>query len=233
MASRAVDIRDVGHRVLGHLLGAGGGGTKINDPVVICGDDLTPSDTAGFDKDFVLAFCTAKGGPTSHTAILAKAFGLPAVVGLGEEFLSVPSDTMVLVDGHKGEVIVSPDQSSLDDFIKRETEEKTTQKAAREAAQAPCVNADGERVEVVANIGGVEDAPLGILNGAEGIGLFRTEFLYLDRQSLPTEIEQIEAYRQVFHHYKGMPFVVRTLDIGGDKIIPYLDLPEELNPFLG
>ncbi len=233
MASRAVDIRDVGHRVLGHLLGAGGGGTKINDPVVICGDDLTPSDTAGFDKDFVLAFCTAKGGPTSHTAILAKAFGLPAVVGLGEEFLSVPSDTMVLVDGHKGEVIVSPDQSSLDDFIQRETEEKTTQKAAREAAQAPCVNADGERVEVVANIGGVEDAPLGILNGAEGIGLFRTEFLYLDRQSLPTEIEQIEAYRQVFHHYKGMPFVVRTLDIGGDKIIPYLDLPEELNPFLG
>jgi len=233
MASRAVDIRDVGHRVLGHLMAVGSSNTEIKDPVVICGDDLTPSDTAGFDKDFVLAFCTAKGGPTSHTAILANAFGLPAVVGLGDDFLSVPPGTVVLVDGHKGEIVVNPDHSSLDAFIAQENKEKSEQKEAREAAQAPGVNADGERVEIVANIGGVEDAPLGIKNGAEGVGLFRTEFLYLDRQSLPTESEQIEAYKTVFHHYKGMPFVVRTLDIGGDKIIPYLDLPEELNPFLG
>jgi len=233
MASRAVDIRDVGHRVLGHLMGTGSSNTGIKDPVVICGDDLTPSDTAGFDKELVLAFCTAKGGPTSHTAILAKAFGLPAVVGLGDDFLSIPPETMVLVDGHTGELVVNPDQTSLDDFIVRENKEKSDQKTARAAAQAPGMNADGERVEIVANIGGVEDAPLGIENGAEGVGLFRTEFLYLDRKSLPTESEQIEAYQQVFHYYKGMPFVVRTLDIGGDKIIPYLDLPEELNPFLG
>jgi phosphotransferase system enzyme I (PtsI) len=233
MASRAVDIRDVGHRVLGHLMGLGSNSMTTEEPVVICGDDLTPSDTAGFDKDHVLAYCTAEGGPTSHTAILAKAFGLPAVVGLGEDFLSVPPETLVLVDGHKGEVVVNPSQSVFDAFIAREIEDKSEQKSAREAAQAPCVNADGERVEVVANIGGVEDAPLGVINGAEGVGLFRTEFLYLDRQSLPSEAEQIEAYRQVFQHYKGMPFVVRTLDIGGDKTIPYLDLPEELNPFLG
>ena len=233
MASRAVDIRDVGQRVLGHLMGTGSSNTEIKDPVVICGDDLTPSDTAGFDKELVLAFCTAKGGPTSHTAILAKAFGLPAVVGLGDDFLSIPPETMVLVDGHTGELVVNPDQTSLDDFIVRENKEKSDQKTARAAAQAPGMNADGERVEIVANIGGVEDAPLGIENGAEGVGLFRTEFLYLDRKSLPTESEQIEAYQQVFHYYKGMPFVVRTLDIGGDKIIPYLDLPEELNPFLG
>lgn len=233
MASRAVDIRDVGYRVLGHLMGVGSSNTEIKDPVVICGDDLTPSDTAGFDKELVLAFCTAKGGPTSHTAILAKAFGLPAVVGLGDDFLAIPPETMVLVDGHKGELVVNPDQSSLDDFIIREVKEKSDQETARKAAQAPGMNADGERVEIVANIGGVEDAPLGIENGAEGVGLFRTEFLYLDRKSLPTESEQIEAYQQVFHYYKGMPFVVRTLDIGGDKIIPYLDLPEELNPFLG
>ena len=233
MASRAVDIRDVGHRVLGHLMGTGSSNTEIKDPVVICGDDLTPSDTAGFDKELVLAFCTAKGGPTSHTAILAKAFGLPAVVGLGDDFLSIPPETMVLVDGHTGELVVNPDQTSLDDFIIRENKEKSDQKTAQAAAQAPGMNADGERVEIVANIGGVEDAPLGIENGAEGVGLFRTEFLYLDRKSLPTESEQIEAYQQVFHYYKGMPFVVRTLDIGGDKIIPYLDLPEELNPFLG
>ena len=233
MASRAVDIRDVGYRVLGHLMGIDSKGTEIKEPFVICGDDLTPSDTAGFDKNNVLAFCTAKGGPTSHTAILAKAFGLPAVVGLGDDFLSVPPETIILVDGHKGEIIVNPDQTFLEEFLSRENNEKLSQKTARAAAQALGVNADGERIEIVANIGGVEDAPLGIKNGAEGVGLFRTEFLYLDRQSLPTESEQIEAYQQVFHHYKGMPFVVRTLDIGGDKIIPYLDLPEELNPFLG
>jgi len=233
MASRAVDIRDVGYRVLGHLMGIDSKGTEIKEPFVICGDDLTPSDTAGFDKNNVLAFCTAKGGPTSHTAILAKAFGLPAVVGLGDDFLSVPPETIILVDGHKGEIIVNPDQTFLEEFVSRENKEKLEQKTARVAAQALGVNADGERIEIVANIGGVEDAPLGIKNGAEGVGLFRTEFLYLDRQSLPTESEQIEAYQQVFHHYKGMPFVVRTLDIGGDKIIPYLDLPEELNPFLG
>lgn len=233
LSSRSVDIRDVGRRVLGHLLGVSIGGAVLTEPVVIIGDDLAPSDTVSLDKDLVLGFCTASGGPTSHTAILAKAFGLPAVVGLGEKILSVDEDTLVLVNGEKGEVIVNPEEFETDVFVEREKKAEAQKEKAQEAAQALAVTADGERVEVVANIGGIIDAPLGIRNGAEGVGLFRTEFLYLDRNALPTEVEQIEAYKTVFSYYEGMPVVVRTLDIGGDKVIPYLDLPEELNPFLG
>ena len=233
LSSRAVDIRDVGRRVLGHLLGVSVGGTVLTHPSVILGDDLTPSDTVSLDKDLVLGFATARGGPTSHTAILAKAFGLPAVVGLGEEVLSIPNGTMVMVDGNLGTVMVTPDEATLAAFIEKEKVEEAEQAVARDAAQARAVTADGERVEVVANVGGVSDAPLGIKNGAEGVGLFRTEFLYLDRNALPTVEEQVEAYKAVFDIYAGLPIVVRTLDIGGDKVIPYLDLPKELNPFLG
>jgi len=233
LSSRAVDIRDVGRRVLGHLLGVSIGGTVLTEPSIIVGDDLTPSDTVSLDKDLVLGFVTARGGPTSHTAILSKAFGLPAVVGLGKEILDLPEGTLVLVNGSDGKVIVAPNEEETAEFAQREKEENEEQRKARKAAQAPGVTADGKRVEIVANVGGVVDAPLGIRNGAEGIGLFRTEFLYLDRKALPTEEEQIEAYRTVFELYPEMPIVVRTLDIGGDKVIPYLELPEELNPFLG
>jgi len=233
LSSRSVDIRDVGHRVLGHLLGINAAGTKLTEPAIVVGDDLTPSDTVSLDKDLVLGFCTASGGPTSHTAILAKAFGLPAVVGLGKDILSVTEDSILLVDGESGEVIINPAPDELDAFVERETKTKMKFEEIRATAQSPAITADGERIEVVANIGGVADAPLGIMNGAEGIGLFRTEFLYLDRNSLPSEAEQIEAYRAVFDNYSEMPVVVRTLDIGGDKVIPYLDLPQELNPFLG
>lgn len=233
LSSRAVDIRDVGRRVLCHLLGVNLRGIDLYEPSVVVGEDLTPSDTASLDKDMVLAFCTASGGPTSHTAILAKAFGLPAVVGIGEQLLSVPDGTLVLVDGNLGEVHVEPSDEILAAFISREEAASALLAVAREAAQSPAVTADGEHVEVVANVGGVVDAPLGIRNGAEGIGLFRTEFLYLDRKSMPSEEEQIEAYVSVFSNYPGLPVVVRLLDIGGDKVIPYLNLPEELNPFLG
>jgi phosphotransferase system enzyme I (PtsI) len=233
LSSRAVDIRDVGRRVVGHLLGVRVVGTELTEPSVIIGDDLTPSDTASLDKDLVLAFCTASGGPTSHTAILAKAFGLPAVVGLGEKILAIPEGELVLVDGNQGDVYIAPSEELLSEFLQKEEAEAEMMATARKAAQAPAVTADGEYVEVVANVGGVQDAPLGIMNGAEGVGLFRTEFLYLDRKSMPTEDEQIEAYTAVFNNYPMMPVVVRMLDIGGDKMIPYLNLPEELNPFLG
>lgn len=233
LASRALDIRDVGRRVLGLMLGISAGRSALTEPSIIVGDDLTPSDTVSLDKDLVLGFITARGGPTSHAAILAKAFGLPAVVGLGEAILELPEGTLVLVNGEKGEVVIEPNEAEVKDFEKREQMIKSKLAKAREAAQAPGMTADGERVEIVANIGGVVDAPLAIKNGAEGVGLFRTEFLYLDRKSLPTEAEQIEAYVAVFEHYHDMPVVVRTLDIGGDKTIPYLDLPTELNPFLG
>jgi len=233
LSSRALDIRDVGRRVAGLMLDVNAGGTALIEPSIIVGDDLTPSDTVSLDKDMVLGFITARGGPTSHAAILAKAFGLPAVVGLGEAVLKLPEGTLVMVDGEKGEVVVKPEDEELERFKEREEVVKAELEKSRKMAQAPGMTADGERVEIVANIGGVVDAPLALKNGAEGVGLFRTEFLYLDRKNLPTEEEQIEAYVSVFEHYPDMPVVVRTLDIGGDKTIPYLDLPTELNPFLG
>jgi phosphoenolpyruvate-protein phosphotransferase (PTS system enzyme I) len=233
LSARAVDIRDVGRRVLSHLMDVNISGIILQKPAVIVAKDLAPSDTVSLDKKLVLGFCTAEGGPTSHTAILAKTFGLPAVVGLGEQILDVIEGTMVLVDGNKGEVVIAPDQEMLDTFTICEKEQIAEQKIAREKAQVQAVTADDNRVEVVANIGGVVDAPFGIQNGAEGVGLLRTEFIYLDRIDLPTEEEQIEVYTKVFCNYLNMPVVVRTLDIGGDKTIPYLHLPEELNPFLG
>ncbi len=232
LSSRAVDIRDVGRRVLGHLLGVTVGGTVLKEPAVVVGYDLTPSDTVSLDKDLVLGFCTAAGGPTSHAAILAKAFGLPAVVGLGDAIMDVDEGVSVLINGDKGEVVVNPTDDQKQNFIEAEKTAEAAQEKARKAAQEPAVTAEGDRVEVVANIGGVLDAPLGPRN-AEGVGLFRTEFLYLDSDSLPGEVDQIEAYQAVFSNYKDQPVIVRTLDIGGDKVIPYLDLPEELNPLLG
>ncbi len=139
----------------------------------------------------------------------------------------------MLVNGSQGEVIINPGKETINAFLEEEETLKVQQEEVRLAAQEPAITADGERVEVVANIGGLVDAPIGKKYGAEGVGLFRTEFLYLDRDALPTEEEQIEAYQSVFSHYLEMPLVVRTLDIGGDKVIPYLDLPVEMNPFLG
>lgn len=233
LSARAVDIRDVGRRVLGHLLGVKINQTALTEPSIIVAVDLTPSDTVSLDKDYVLAFCTAEGGPTSHTAVLAKTFGFPAVVGLGKEIMTVPEGTTLLVDGSKGKVVVDPIEEDRLSFIRQEASMKSHQEEERIAAQEPAMTADGDRIEVVANVGGSQDAPLGVKFGAEGVGLFRTEFLYLDRNSLPTEEEQVEAYKSVFSFYKNLPMVVRTLDIGGDKVIPYLNFPQEMNPFLG
>ena len=233
LASRALDIRDVGRRVLRHLLGVENDATQLETPAIIVGRDLSPSDTVSLDKSLVLAFCTAEGGPTSHTAILAKAFGLPAVVGLGEDLLDIPAGTYIMVDGEAGEVTITPDEAQIASFSQRQSEADRSKQVALKAAFEPAVTKDGVRVEIVANIGGVEDAKFANENGAEGVGLFRTEFLYLDRRALPTEDEQIAAYREIFNHFEEQPVVVRTLDIGGDKEIPYLNFPKELNPFLG
>ncbi|MFH1447176.1 MAG: phosphoenolpyruvate--protein phosphotransferase [Chloroflexota bacterium] len=233
LASRALDIRDVGRRVLQHLLGVENDAAQLETPAIIVGRDLSPSDTVSLDKKLVLAFCTAEGGPTSHTAILAKAFGLPAVVGLGEDLLDIPAGTYIMVDGDAGEVTIAPDEAQISSFSQRQNEADRTRRVALKAAFEPAVTKDGVHVEIVANIGGVEDAQFANENGAEGVGLFRTEFLYLDRRALPTEDEQITAYREIFNHFEEQPVVVRTLDIGGDKEIPYLNFPKELNPFLG
>ncbi len=233
LSARAIDVRDVGRRVLCHLLGLPVNDFQLSNPAVIIADDLSPSQTAGLDKKYVLAFCTAKGGPTSHTAILAKALGLPAVVGLGQQALSIKPGAMVLVDGTHGHIVVDPDDQILTNFQNLTNRSKLKQLEALEVAAHPAVTLDGVRVEVVANIGGLEDVEVALKNGAEGVGLFRTEFLYLGRHQLPIEAEQVRVYRQIINRMGNLPIVVRTLDIGGDKAVPYIGFQEEANPFLG
>jgi phosphoenolpyruvate-protein phosphotransferase len=234
LSARAADVRDVGTRVLGHLLGrALHGGLALERPSVVVARDLVPSQTASLDKQLVRGFCTAEGGPTSHTAILARALGLPAVVGLGAGVLTLGDGTPLLVDGERGEVIADPDKDETRAFAARRRDGETRGEAERARASEPAVTRDGHRVEVVSNVGSPEDAQAALTFGAEGIGLLRTEFLYLERQTAPSEDEQVAAYDAILDIMGERPVVVRTLDVGGDKALPYLDLGHEANPFLG
>lgn len=233
-SARAADVRDVGRRVLRALMGLEEADlSDLRQPSVVLARDLTPSDTARLDKSLVLAFCTAEGGPTSHTAILAKALRLPAVVGLGPALLEVTGSTPLLVDGEAGEVVVEPDEATRRVYEARARQEDARAKVELEAAHQPAVTRDGHAVEVVANVGNLEDAEIALEYGAEGIGLLRTEFLYLDRQTAPDEERQFSAYEAILDAMATRPVVVRTLDVGGDKELPYLDLGQEANPFLG
>ena len=234
LQARAADIRDVGKRVIDHLLGVEGNATLVlQQPSVVIARDLAPSETASLDKSKVLAFCTAEGGATSHTAIFAKALGLPAVVGLGEKLLNLPTGCPLLIDGAHGEVIAYPDQAMRARF------EAGLLDAQRSASQEmvctlnPAITKDGYRVEIVANIGKPEEAQIALDHGAEGIGLLRTEFLFLERKTAPNEEEQLAEYNKILDVMKTCPVVVRTIDVGGDKEIPYLNLGHEANPFLG
>lgn len=207
--------------------------SALTTPSIILARDLTPSDTVRLDKSLVLGFCTAGGGPTSHTAILAKALSLPAIVGLGSELLDLSDGTPLLVDGERGEVIADPSDATRQEYENRRLRTTATKKAELEMAHEPAITQDGHQVEIVANVGNSEDAHFALLQGAEGIGLLRTEFLYLDRQSAPNEDEQLAAYDSILDVMENRPVVVRTLDVGGDKELPYLDLGKETNPFLG
>lgn len=234
LRARAADIRDVGQRVLRLLLGkAEGDLTALSAPSIVVARDLTPSDTVRLDKRLVLGFCTAEGGPTSHTAILAKALQLPAVVGVGADLLAVPPGTLLLLDGVRGEVVVEPDEVECAEFAVRSGQMARQAELDLASAHEPAITPDGRRLEVVANIGSPDDAVVALQYGAEGVGLFRTEFLYLDRQTPPDEEEQVAAYRAALDVMGTRPVVVRTLDVGGDKPLPYLDLGHEDNPFLG
>ncbi|MCX7707098.1 MAG: phosphoenolpyruvate--protein phosphotransferase [Anaerolineae bacterium] len=234
LRARAADIRDVGQRVLRLLLGkAEGDLTALSGPSIVVARDLTPSDTVRLDKRLVLGFCTAEGGPTSHTAILAKALQLPAVVGVGADLLAVSPGTLLLLDGVRGEVVVDPDEAERAEFAVRSGQMARQAELDLASAHEPAITRDGRRLEVVANIGNPDDAAVALRYGAEGVGLFRTEFLYLDRQTPPDEEEQVAAYRAALDVMGTRPVVVRTLDVGGDKPLPYLDLGHEDNPFLG
>jgi phosphoenolpyruvate-protein phosphotransferase (PTS system enzyme I) len=234
LSARSADVRDVASRVLRVLLGAAESATAgLAQPSVILARDLTPSDTVMLDKRFVLGFCTAEGGPTAHTAILARSLGLPAVVGAGAAILDIADGTPLAMDGGDGTVLVSPKDDVVAEWRKRQAQAAQAAGRARQRAMEPAITRDGHRVEVVANIGSPADAASAREAGAEGVGLFRSEFLYLERATLPSEDEQYEAYRAVVDVFGPMPVVVRSLDVGGDKELPYLEMAREENPFLG
>jgi len=231
---RAADVEDVGRRVLRILLGESKTPlAELSEPVVLIAHDLTPSDTARLDKRLILGFCTAIGGLNSHTAILARGLGLPAIVGLGEDVLNIPEGTHLIIDGEAGVLIVNPDEKTLAAYQDRQEKAVTREAAIKLAAQELARTRDGHRVEIVANIGDVDSARIALEYGAEGVGLLRTEFLFLNRTTMPSEEEQYEAYRAIAELMGQRPLIIRTLDIGGDKQLPYLDIGKELNPFLG
>lgn len=234
LAERAADIRDVGERVLRLLTGAETAAPALPDePVIVVAYDLTPSETVALDPARVLGFCTAVGGPNAHSAILARALDLPAVVGAGSRVLELAAGTPSILDGTTGTLTVSPDERAL--ATARRTQQQLGQQraAAAQAAAEPAITTDGQRIEIAANIGGLDDAQKAAASGAEGVGLLRTEFLFLERTTAPSEEEQFTVYRDIALALHGQPVIVRTLDIGGDKPLPYLDLPAEDNPFLG
>ncbi|RNA70253.1 phosphoenolpyruvate--protein phosphotransferase [Alteribacter keqinensis] len=234
MKERAADIRDVSKRVLAHVLGKKLVSlAEIDEEVVVIADDLTPSDTAQLNGEFVKGFATDIGGRTSHSAIMARSMEIPAVVGTKEITSSADFDTMVIVDGIDGTVIVDPSDDEVSEYKKKQEDFAEKKKEWAKLVNDPTESKDGHHVELAANIGTPNDLEGVINNGAEGIGLYRTEFLYMGRDELPTEEEQYEAYKKVVEDMDGKPVVIRTLDIGGDKELPYLDLPKEMNPFLG
>ncbi|AND39175.1 MULTISPECIES: phosphoenolpyruvate--protein phosphotransferase [Cytobacillus] len=234
MKERAADIRDVTKRVLSHLLGVQiANPSMIAEEVIIIAEDLTPSDTAQLNRQFVKGFTTDIGGRTSHSAIMARSMEIPAVVGTKESTKQIKNGDLVIVDGLKGLVHINPTPEAIAEY-KEEHRKFEDQKAEwAKLVNEKSVTADGHHVELAANIGTPKDLKGVVENGGEGIGLYRTEFLYMGRDQLPTEEEQFESYKAVLEGMGGKPVVVRTLDIGGDKELPYLNLPKEMNPFLG
>jgi phosphocarrier protein FPr len=234
LAARAADVRDVGQRVLRSLVGAADSQPELPEtPIVLVVHDLSPSDTVSLDPDRVLGFCTAAGGANAHTAILARALGLPAIVGAGPAVLGLKNGTQVILDGNTGVLTIAPGDEVLAFAKTAQQEQRARQAEALKAAKAPAITQDGHRLEVVANIGSLADARQAVGFGAEGVGLLRTEFLFLERTEPPTETEQFEIYRDIVLALADQPVIVRTLDVGGDKPLPYLPLPAEENPFLG
>lgn len=229
--ARADDVRAAARQVLLHLLGAAQ--TAVFERGILIAPDLTPAETAGLDPKTIEAICTAFGGPTGHSAILAKSLGIPAIVGLGEAILRVREGEMLIADGENGLVLVNPEVVQLREYTTRIENARTSAEKARRTRHQPAATRDGRRIEIAANIGSVPDARRAVEMGAEAVGLFRTEFLFLDRRDAPGEEEQYETYRAAARALEGRPLVLRTLDIGGDKPLPYANLPREANPFLG
>ncbi len=232
---RAHDIRDVARRIIRIIRGEKAVDLAGAKPgTVVAAEDLTPSDTAQLKPENITGIITAIGGKTSHSAIIARTLGIPAVMGIGREaFEKLSSDDNVIVDGNQGLLTLSPDVQAIDNAKKRIEEEAATNEALKALVGKSSVTRDGKRIEIAANIASPNDLKRVLENDAEGIGLFRSEFLFMDRSSAPDEEEQFEAYKAVLLGMGERPVIIRTMDIGGDKEVPYLNMPKEMNPFLG
>lgn len=233
MKARAVDIKDISQRVIRILMGIAEDGIPADDPVILVADDLTPSETIKMDKNKILAFVTLRGSSNSHTAILARSMNLPALVNTSMKPVEEWNGKVGVVDGFNGEFIVDPEQELLDEMIHRKNQWVADLEALEQLRGKENVTGDGRRVEIYANIGNVSDAEAALAADAGGIGLFRSEFLYLGRDSFPTEEEQYNSYKAVLEKMDGKKVIIRTLDIGADKKVDYFNLDEEENPALG
>lgn len=233
-SARAADIRDVGTRVLNNVMGVENVDIScLDEDTIIVADDLAPSDTAQMDKARVKGFATNIGSRTSHTAIMARSLEIPAVLGLGDITSAVKNGNIVVVDGLKGQAVINPTDDELAAYKKQQEDYQAYIKELAELKELEAVTTDGHKVELVGNIGSPNDTDGVHKNGGRGVGLYRTEFLYMNSDTMPDEEKQYEAYKAVIESFDGDPVIIRTLDIGGDKKLPYLPLEEEMNPFLG
>lgn len=234
MKARAADVRDISNRIIGNLTGEISKGDTSDEKVIICASDLAPSETVALDKDKVLAFVTAHGSSNSHTAILARNMNIPAIIGAGDEFLSKIKDgNEAIVDGFTGEIFVNPDSETREKMLKKQSEDEEKKRLLQELKGKENVTLDGRKINIYANIGSVGDIGKVLANDAGGIGLFRSEFLYLENSDFPTEEQQFAAYKKVLESMAGKKVIIRTLDIGADKQCDYFNLKKEENPALG
>lgn len=234
MQARSADVRDISNRIIANLTGTADSSAESCDSMIVCADDLAPSETVALDKDKVLAFVTAHGSSNSHTAILARNMNIPAVIGMGDEFLTeISSGTPAIVDGYTGTVIVDPDEATVAEYTAKRTSDEEKKRLLQELKGRENVTVDGRKINIYANISGIDNIGAVLLNDAGGIGLFRSEFLYLENSDFPTEEQQFHAYKRVLESMAGKKVIIRTLDIGADKQVGYFGLKKEENPALG
>ena len=234
MQARAADVRDISNRLIAVLSGAAQVGAESSDSMIVCAEDLAPSETVSLDKDKVLAFITAHGSSNSHTAILARNMNIPAVIGVGSGFLSeISAGQTAIVDGYTGEIYVDPDEATIAEYTRKRAADEEKKRLLQELKGKENVTRDGRKINIYANISGVDNIGAVLLNDAGGIGLFRSEFLYLGNSDFPTEDQQFQAYKRVLESMAGKKVIIRTLDIGADKQVDYFGLKKEENPALG
>ncbi len=234
MQARAADVKDISNRIIANLTGTASGIADTDDKMIICADDLAPSETVSLDKDKVLAFVTAHGSSNSHTAILARNMNIPAVIGVGDKFMSdIKDGDEAIVDGFTGEIYLSPDDATKGKMLKKQADDENKKRLLLELKGKENVTVDGRKINIFANIGSIDNIGAVLMNDAGGIGLFRSEFLYLENTDYPTEEQQFNAYKRVLESMAGKKVIIRTLDIGADKQVDYFNLKKEENPALG